>query len=697
MTKRKTNRAWLVGMGALPIIFAAVAIAEEKPGADRGARKVTRVGSEIAVGGITLEERNKQQADLYSVVSAETPARAYDTKITIGITQRDQADIDAPWVSGTPLRIGVVKAITGLSANAMPPDGQVARQGAKGTIGVREDTADGGFVWAITVTSPGAQAIRVHFTDFALPKNAEMYFYSAVGQVDGPYVGLGRNGTGDFWSKSIPTDTGVIQLRFNGVPTAADLRSISFVVSELAHIQGRPAPQPAGGDGSIATHDTWPCSDNSACLVDVNCVNTGPAGPAEDAVAKMEWIQGPFVNTCTGGLLADTDGSSQIPYFLTANHCTSSSISNLETWFNYTTDSCNGACPHNILTGGAPPSDTVGFTVVASNSTSDFTLGTLDQAPPAGAVFLGWNNTPIAFTNATQLYRISNANFGPQVYSQQQVDTSSPVCSGLARGNIIYSDTNTGGTMGGSSGSPVVNSAGEVVGQLFGCCGFDCADDCATAPTNWTVDGAFAVTWPFVEEFLAPQGGCTSDAECDDGLFCTGTETCVSGSCQSSGDPCPGGTTCNEATDTCDAAACDNDGSCEAGEDCNNCPNDCRSKTNGNPNSRYCCDGDLPDCGDSRCSESGFSCGGGGGCTTDPDCDDGDPCNGAEACVGGSCQGGTAPPCQNGDGCCPSGCTSANDDDCVECTLGQVGDPCVDDVDCCSNKCRGRSGAKTCK
>ena len=278
------------------------------------------------------------------------------------------------------------------------------------------------------------------------------------------------------------------------------------------------------------------------------------------------------------------------------------------------------------------------------------------------------------------LHRISNANFGPQVYSQQDVDTGSPVCGTFPRGNFIYSDNNTGGTMGGSSGSPVVNAAGEVVGQLFGCCGFDCADNCASAPTNWTVDGAFAVTWPFVEEFLDPPVECTTDSECEDNLFCTGTETCVGGQCQSSGDPCPGGTTCNEATDTCDVPACDDDGSCEPGEDCSNCPGDCRQKTNGNPNSRYCCDGDLPDCGDTRCNESGWVCVD-SGCTTDPECDDGQWCNGAETCVGGSCQAGSDP--------CPGqGCDEGNDV-CVTCGVNK--DPCTVAEDCCSLNCKNGS------
>jgi hypothetical protein len=37
------------------------------------------------------------------------------------------------------------------------------------------------------------------------------------------------------------------------------------------------------------------------------------------------------------------------------------------------------------------------------------------------------------------------------------------------------------------------------------------------------------------------------------------------------------------------AGCCDNDGVCEAGEDCLSCGNDCDGKTNGPPSGRYCC------------------------------------------------------------------------------------------------------------
>ena len=46
---------------------------------------------------------------------------------------------------------------------------------------------------------------------------------------------------------------------------------------------------------------------------------------------------------------------------------------------------------------------------------------------------------------------------------------------------------------------------------------------------------------------------CTTDPECDDGLYCNGTETCNAGTCQAGADPCPG-QSCDEEGDTCIAA-----------------------------------------------------------------------------------------------------------------------------------------------
>jgi hypothetical protein len=70
---------------------------------------------------------------------------------------------------------------------------------------------------------------------------------------------------------------------------------------------------------------------------------------------------------------------------------------------------------------------------------------------------------------------------------------------------------------------------------------------------------------------------CLEDAHCNDGQFCNGVEMChYDNTCMAGPVPCPW-TTCNEGSDSC--IICDNDGTCEPLEDCHNCPNDCMSNS----------------------------------------------------------------------------------------------------------------------
>jgi hypothetical protein len=69
---------------------------------------------------------------------------------------------------------------------------------------------------------------------------------------------------------------------------------------------------------------------------------------------------------------------------------------------------------------------------------------------------------------------------------------------------------------------------------------------------------------------------CLLDADCDDGLFCTGAETCDGNNqCVSAGDPCTGGPACNdvcnEVADDCvapDGTSCDDGQMCTIADTC---------------------------------------------------------------------------------------------------------------------------------
>lgn len=464
-----------------------------------GGRSFAEAQMQVATEGMTAEEHLRQQSEMSRWLTGELPSAAPGAPVRIQLTTEEIDAIDQAPRSSVPLKIGLVKAMTpGVELFGLNR-GQSDQQARRGASGVARQTGDGGFVWALAVTSEKAGAIRLHVEGMSLPDKAALYFYSRSGEAFGPYSGDGPNHTGEFWTPTVFGSEAILQLRLSGPVTDADLRDVSFRVVEAGIITQKfvggvnpiiEAPPPPG----------WPCG-NPNCLVDASCVNGTPADPAKLAVAKIEWIQGAFIYTCTGGLIADNNPT-QNNFFLTANHCISknNNAQNANFYWRFATSSCNAtSCPSN----SGWPYQTMGSTVSKTGRKGDFSLLHLNSSPPSGSVFLGWTNTPVANMNGTDLWRISNPNFGPQAYSQHDVDTSATTCSSWPRGERIYSRDITGAIDGGSSGSPVVNGSSQIVGQLSGLCGFNVNDPCASTQ-NATVDGAFAFYYASVQPLLNP-------------------------------------------------------------------------------------------------------------------------------------------------------------------------------------------------
>jgi len=203
---------------------------------------------------------------------------------------------------------------------------------------------------------------------------------------------------------------------------------------------------------------------------------------------------------------------------------------------------------------------------------------------------------------------------------------------------------------------------------------------------------------------------------CGDGT-CDAGEDCNSYSCPS--DCISGGSS---------GAVCGN-GICEAAdsEDCNSCPSDCNEKDRGK--NKFCCGKDGL-CSNNQCNNDPYSCTEEPAIATSFCCGDG-TCEGNEDSY--NCEVDCGPPPSCGDSSCDAGedecscavdcgapqanevglCNDGADNDCdgdTDCidsdcaadsacssSCSAVSFPCSANQDCCSNRCKGKTGAKVCK
>jgi hypothetical protein len=434
------------------------------------------------------------------------------------LTTRERGELKAPDRRGrlrrkAPAeRIGIVRNLPGPVGFAglpgdLEPGGERLFAG-----GFLERRADGGFAWTAVFSSPGARGVRVYIPEALLPQGSRVYVYGE-NEVHGPYdFGSGTRPEG-FWTNTVFSAQISLEVQ---VPDAApaDLAKARLRITSVVHLEL------AGASSNRAASASVPPQASQTCFVDATCITASQfanIAQARKAVGQLTFIDAGSAYGCTGGLMNSTDGLF-IPYVLTANHCfsTQASATSLEAFWQYETATCNGPDPDENLF-----PRTLGSTLLSTGETSDFTLVQLSQAPPNDSVFLGWTTTDYSQSGGTTLYRLSypidetTLLPRPQYYTEEQISaTPTPAsCVDAPQGNYIYEKDVVGGTGGGASGSPAYLADLKVVGQELGGCGTNVNDDCDVT-ANSTVDGAFRVTFPSVQQWLSPgtPATCTPNA-----------------------------------------------------------------------------------------------------------------------------------------------------------------------------------------
>jgi hypothetical protein len=337
-------------------------------------------------------------------------------------------------------------------------------------------------VGRMKITSPGASSLGVEWSRFDLPPGGKLFLYDESSKnIFGAYTQAERLPTGEFVVEPFPGDSVIIEYQ---QPAQAVLdvhmviRGVIYDYADVFALERQLNQLKSGG------------SYSGGCNIDVNCPQGDPYPLHKRAVVRTVFGGG----LCSASLInnVNNDGTR---YVYSANHCGQGSTTVFR--FNYQTAGCG--------TGGTGGNQSVTGAVVLDNDvdTDGRLLRITNNIPDSyNPYYPGWSRST------------SSLSFGMGMHHPG----GSPKCiaidtNGGGQANVNFQgignvkcwsmNFQTGGTSGGSSGSPIYDQNGRIRGTLTG----------GPAQCNISYYGRFHNFWndDNIGEWLDPGGtGVTS-------------------------------------------------------------------------------------------------------------------------------------------------------------------------------------------
>lgn len=334
---------------------------------------------------------------------------------------------------GTPMRVGVSQRL-GYNFN---------------NSGRMDILPDGSRLWRLSVKSPDALMLTAYFTKFNIPEGASFYIYSGdYEQLTGKYDNNDVQQNGYMVSENIMGDEIVFEYYepanalFHGV---VELESVSHYYKNFLDImQTRGRIGYAEGDCHYDVvcpeGNGWRMQAKSVVCITIHCPSDG-----------NDYM-------CSGAMINNVR-QDKTPYVYSADHCLNSDTnSTFKFYFNYQALQCGGNAGYSnrVANGG----------VIRCNAnltqSADFLLleitGNLSATFRDSIVFAGWDANGAASAGAAIHH--PGGDF-------KKISFPKSVSSYGKYWNVgWYTNPNRGCTEQGSSGSPLFNASGLIIGSL---------------------------------------------------------------------------------------------------------------------------------------------------------------------------------------------------------------------------------------
>jgi hypothetical protein len=340
-----------------------------------------------------------------------------------------------------------------------------------------------GRIWQLSIRIPAAQALIAYYNQFYIPNGCALYLYNASKkQVLGPFTSSDNPETGYYATGMTDGESCTLEYFEPAGVTEPALISIE----EVGYVY-----RGAGmADPSIVSNKS------GTCEIDIKCSEGNNWQDEKKGVCKLLTKIGSNTYMCSGSLMNNTLQDCT-PYILTADHCAYdggyATTINLSQWlfyFHYDASTCNGSyvSGQKVKTGCTLIAhDTYG----SNNVGSDFFLVRLVQTPTVadGVYYNGWSKSTTASTSGVSIHH--PAGDVKKISTYTATLTSAYLGAVGSHWSVTWVATTNGHgvTEGGSSGSPIFNALGQVVGTLTG------GGSLCTSPTLADYYGKFSYHW----------------------------------------------------------------------------------------------------------------------------------------------------------------------------------------------------------
>ncbi len=350
--------------------------------------------------------------------------------------------------------------------------------------------SDGTKQWRARIQVSGARSLALYYEDFYLPEGCRLFVYDKLRtKLIGAFTHLNNHESGSFANELIPGDELIVELL-----APVDTREQpGFTISEVLFAYGKEGRNSQG------------FGDAGSCNVNVNCSEGINWKDQKRGVVKIQSRVGGSVLSCSGSLINNTKFDFT-PYIFTADHCartgsTYSTEQDLNQWlfyFNYESEACQNpeTSPPAVSMVGAAMKAFVGGG--SAQMGSDFCLLLLNSniPPIVDPYYNGWSRINAASPSGVTIHHPSGDIKKISTYTVPLVTSSWNANTPNMYWQVRWSATENGHgvTEGGSSGSPLFNQSGLIIGQLTG---GESACNKLTSPDYY---GKFAISWEYGSE-----------------------------------------------------------------------------------------------------------------------------------------------------------------------------------------------------